>query len=256
MSSLSPRERLMLTLGAAVIAFLLVFVKGIPALLVWQSEQVAEVREAVLQAARAEEGVQALAALRDSLEQRHHQLAEQNASLLREETISSAAGALTTHLSRMAARSSIQLDGLQIRSDSVWTGTHARVAVRAGATGDVRAITRFLADLEAGRPLVVVREFSISQPMPAAAPYEPETLRLELLVEALALSGPAEELVPTPVLRGIPPVRAVDTGADRGADMSGMDRTGKDTPGAGVYGDTLDFDGPSRRVREGGSTAP
>jgi hypothetical protein len=66
--------------------------------------------------------------------------------------------------------------------------------VRGDATGDVTAVTQFIAALEGGVPLIAVREMSLTQAdaNASASSDQAESLRVEFVVEALAHFDPME----------------------------------------------------------------
>lgn len=99
-----------------------------------------------------------------------------------------AAADLASVVVRIATSSGLRTTSLLTSSDSarLSNGGIAHVRVRVDAAGDIKAITHFLADIEGGLPLIAVRELNLVQEAPTAAAGEPESLRVGLVIEALA----------------------------------------------------------------------
>jgi hypothetical protein len=126
-------------------------------------------------------------ALRDTLRARRDRLALLDSGLVKGDTPSAAAATLASVISETAEEAGVKLGSVQVRPDSARAGTAVTlVAVRADAVGDIRGLTLLLAEIEAGVPLLRVRELSVSQPAPAAPDTQAEALRVELLIEGLA----------------------------------------------------------------------
>jgi hypothetical protein len=146
------------------------------------------------EAVRAEAGSRALAEMRDSLTLRGERLVALGPVLMGGETPAVAAGTLASLVSKVADDAKVQLGALQVHIDSVGDGFFTRVSVRTTVIGDVRGITGLLQALERGPKLLAIRELSISQPEPGATDDQPEMLRAEISVEALALPERKEAL--------------------------------------------------------------
>ncbi|MGH7719208.1 MAG: type II secretion system protein GspM [Gemmatimonadaceae bacterium] len=185
--ALTRRERRTVLLGGCAIVALAVLTRGIPAWRETERDARASALELREELRRARESVQQMAATRDSLRARRDRLGRAQAGVLSGDAPGTAAAVLASVISEAASGSRVRLGAVQIRPDTSGGRHYARVAVRADATGDVRGITSFLSTLEWGPALVAIRELSISQPEPGADADRPETLRVELLVEGLAL---------------------------------------------------------------------
>lgn len=187
---LSPRDRRTVMLGAAAIAALVFLSRGVPALREWHSESVAEAAELTAEVHRAESSVRNEAVVRDSQSRRGARFLALGPRLVAGSTPSAAAGTLASFVSGTATLAGVRTGAVTVRQDSTEGGSLTRIVVRASGTGDVRGVTALLRALESGPLLLRVRELSITQPEPAAGNDRPESLRLELVVEGLALAPP------------------------------------------------------------------
>lgn len=101
------------------------------------------------------------------------------------DTPPTASAALASHVSSVARSAGVALGTLDVRADSD-TSDIGQVMLRGEATADVRALTTFLAALEAGAPVLDVRELSVSQPAPGGPDNQVEALHVGFTVRALA----------------------------------------------------------------------
>jgi hypothetical protein len=185
--TLSDRDRRTLLVGVAVIAFLILLSRGIPAWRRWDANVRASAGEMATEAARAEQTVRLLPASLDSLETRRARFVAVGAGVLEGESPAASGAALASLVSGVAARAGVQLGSVQVQPDTASAGTFMRIGVRADATGDLPALTRMLAMLEGGPELLAVRELAITQPNPGGPAEQPEALRMEITVQGLAL---------------------------------------------------------------------
>ena len=189
--AISTRDRLVLTLGVAAIALLLLVGRGIPAWARWDADARASAAELGAEAAKAEAAVRSLPALRDSTAARAERLVALAPAVVEGESSASAGASLASLVSGAAAKAGVQLGAVQLsRPDSAARTVFSRVRVRTDATGDLPSLLRFLQALEGGPTLLAVREWSFSQPNAGGPADRPEQLRLELSVEGL--TAPAE----------------------------------------------------------------
>ncbi|MDB4949561.1 MAG: hypothetical protein JWM27_2210, partial [Gemmatimonadetes bacterium] len=126
----------------------------------------------------------------DSLDARRGRLVDLAPAILDGRTPAAAAATLAAIVSGAAAQAGMQLNAVQVRSDSAGPGVFTRVAVQADATGDVRQVAHMLQLLERGPELLAVRGLSVTGAQPDSPDAQPEALHLELTVEGLALSRP------------------------------------------------------------------
>ena len=183
--SLSPRDRRTLIAGAAVIVGIVLLTRGLPAWRRWDGEARAASVELRVEAQRTRRAVEELPAMADSLAARQARFVALAPLLLAADSRAAATAALTSAISAAAQSSSVQLASMQVRSDT--TGNvFERIEARATMTGDGHGLGRMLVALERGPLLLSVRQLGVTQPSPSAPPDQPETLRVELVVEGLA----------------------------------------------------------------------
>jgi hypothetical protein len=183
---LSPREARGLAVGAIAISGILFSFRILPAWRQWDADardSAVDMRDEV---ERARAGVRRLPAALDSIESRNERIVALAPLLVPGTSRSAAAASLASLVSGAASRAHVELGAVQIRPDSAGSGTFTRVAVRGDATGDLPGLLRMLTELEVGRELLHVREFSITQPSAGGPAEQPEALRLEFTVEGLA----------------------------------------------------------------------
>jgi hypothetical protein len=185
--AMSDRDRRTLLLGALVVGALVAGVRGVPAVRGWQESARAASAEMQDAVARAEGALAHLAPALDSLEARRERFIALAPGVVDGDTRAAAGAALASRLSGAAAGAGVRMGAVQVRPDTVSTGTFTRIVARADATGDLPALARLLADLERGPELLAIREISINQPEAGGPADRPEALRMELAVEALAL---------------------------------------------------------------------
>lgn len=188
--SLSPGDRRTLWTGTAVILLLVLLGRGIPAWRRWDADVRASAAEMAAEAARAESETRRLPAALDSLQARRARYAALGRGILGGESTAAAGASLAALVSGTAARAGVQIGSVQVRPDTAGAGTFMRVAVQADGTGDLAAVTRMLVMLEGSPELLAVRQIAITQPNPGGPAELPESLRLDITVEGLALSTP------------------------------------------------------------------
>jgi hypothetical protein len=195
-SRLSDRDRRAATIGVVVICALVTLTKGVPAWHSWQHDAEAAATEVVVDAARADGVIAAYPELRDSLRVRTSRLRSLDASIVSGSDPAAAAASLASIVSDAANDAGVKLESVQPRVDSesrtlgtARVSSHpafARVSVHGDAVGDVVTLTQFLAQLEHGPVLLVVRALSITQPEPEAPSSRMEKLHAEFAVVGLA----------------------------------------------------------------------
>lgn len=185
--TISPRDRRLLMIGGSVIGTLITVARGLPALRAWEQRQVSAAATLAADLAAIREGRRALPMLRDSLAARRVRLAQLDSTLLAGQSPATAAAALTEAVEELAAASRVKVGSLQIHTDSAPPGaiTHVRVGL-VGVT-DVTGLAAFLRAVEGAETPLVVRELVVAQPDPLAPSSKPETLRVEVSIEGIAI---------------------------------------------------------------------
>jgi len=206
---LPPRDRRALIRGAGIVVGLLVLGKGIPAWRSWVVQAEAAASELAESADQAAGLSRALPALRDSLRVRSTQLNAVSATVVPGASPGSSAATLASLLGVAATDAGVKLGGLEPRADTgepTLGATRARgahssfvhVSVHGEMTGDIVAITQFLASLEHGPAMLQVRSLSLTQADPAAP-----TTRMEILHGDLTVVGLARRAVSVPDTRRV-----------------------------------------------------
>lgn len=185
--ALSSRDRRTAIVGMAAFVAILGVGRGLPAWKRWDAmaRDRAE-RMHALAAISADSGVR-LAALREAVRVEERRAAGVRAAFLDGDTPGEAAALLAGGLTTGAEDVGVRITNVQLQPDTGFVGGTARVGLRLAGSGDVRGLTAFLRDTEAGTPLVRVIELTVSQSDPGAGPGQPEMLRFELGLEALTL---------------------------------------------------------------------
>jgi hypothetical protein len=177
-------------MGVGAILLLVLLARGIPAWRRWDADTRASAGEMAAEAARAESETRRLPATLDSLQARRGRYLAVGRGILDGESTAAAGASLAALVSGAAARAGVQIGSVQVRPDTAGAGTFMRIAVQAEGTGDLPAVTRMLVMLEGGRELLAVRQIAITQPNPGGPSELPESLRLDITVEGLALAAP------------------------------------------------------------------
>jgi Tfp pilus assembly protein PilO len=191
--ALTRRDRAALLAGVVVIGGLLGYVRGVPSWRAWEETARGSALELRAELASARASAGDLAAAIDSLEARRDRFVALAPALLDGDTPAAAGAALASRLAGAAAKSGVRLGAVQVRPDTAARGTFTRVRARVDAVGDVPAVARFVADLESGPELLAIRELSVNQPDAGGPAERPETLRMEITVEGMALIRPRGE---------------------------------------------------------------
>ncbi|MDB4878328.1 MAG: hypothetical protein JWM41_4774 [Gemmatimonadetes bacterium] len=184
---LSTRDRRTLVIGLASIATLGLVARGVPAFRTWESTRRAEAAALADRLATARRSARALPALRDSLRARRSRITLLDSTLISAASSSAAAAALASVVEDLADDAPIRVSALQLRADSVTRAGLATVTVRVTGVADVIGLAAFLRAVDGGEHHTSVRELAISQPDPAAPDSKPEMLRIDALIETVAL---------------------------------------------------------------------
>jgi hypothetical protein len=137
-----------------------------------------------MDAADSRQAIGAFTWMRDSARVRRQRLMALDSAFLDDTIPALAAATLASELSDDAEQTGVTIAVVQsepaIARDSVLPRVRARLTV----SGDLAAIMRFLVYIEAGTPLLAVRELSMTQ-REQSAPGRPANLRVDLTVEGL-----------------------------------------------------------------------
>jgi hypothetical protein len=177
----SNRDRRALSVGFAIVATLVVAGRGYPAWTAWAGARRTTAAAAVQRAALAAQAARSLGAMRDSAVARDARLNRLQPALFAAPSLTEAGATVARAVSDVADENSVQLLALSIRPDSARHARVAPVAVRLTLDADLEGLVGLLRDLEGADVLFAIRELLIER-----VEAEPERLRAELLIEALA----------------------------------------------------------------------
>lgn len=194
MSALGAGDRRTLATGIISILSILVLGRGVPAWQRWTGDARDEAIALTTRRARVEQTLAQAAVTRESLHVRKRRFVSLAPLLVDGSTPAAAAAALSGIVSGAALTAGLRMGSVQLRSDTSGLGHFRRVAVRVDLVGDVHGLTAFLASLERGPALLAVRELSVTQPDATAPADRMEMLRVQVLVEGLALARHRAEL--------------------------------------------------------------
>jgi hypothetical protein len=185
--NVSGRDGRILLIGGSIVGALIGFSKGLPAWRTWERSAIADATATASEIAAVHNGAQQLPTLRDSLASRRRLMTTLESSLLSGASAASAAAILSRTVQRIAAECRVKVSALQLQGDSVSGDTFARVRVRVSGLSDVAALAAFLRRIEGAKTRLVVRELTVARPDPAGSDAKPETLRIDVLVEGIAM---------------------------------------------------------------------
>jgi hypothetical protein len=184
---MASRDRKTAIVGGIVVVSLLVIGRGVPAWNRWRIENEESARVVLAQAFEVALSVNRAREI-DAIHRRSGvQKIEVKPAFVSGSEISTGAANLAAIVVDVANGNGVRMGSLQTSADSatLQDGNVAHVRVRGEATGDVSGVTKFLASLESGLPLIAVRELSIAQGDPISPPDRPESLRVGFVIEAL-----------------------------------------------------------------------
>ena len=184
---LGPRDRRVLWVGLVSVAAILGAGRGVPRLrLLYAEERAAAIEQRSVSAA-AERAIAVAPALEDSLRSLDSTMHAWRGRLFAGVSLNAAAASAVSHLGALAREHRAAVGAIQVQRDSSARGGLVRVTLSATLTADIHGLARLLAELESGTKLLRVRSLSVSQPNVAGRTEGPETLNVQLVVQALAM---------------------------------------------------------------------
>ncbi|MEO7082995.1 MAG: GspMb/PilO family protein [Gemmatimonadaceae bacterium] len=183
---ISARDKRTLTVGAVTVVSLFVLAKGLPTSLAWQNERIADAIAVERKVERSRVSVRVMPSLRDSVRARRLRIATLDSTIVSGGSAAAAAAAVSSFLQDIADSARIKISAMQLRPDSAKAGSLTTIAVRVTGTTDIAGLAAFLRAVESNDTPMLVRELSASQPDPTAGDARGESLRVDLLVQALA----------------------------------------------------------------------
>jgi hypothetical protein len=186
MSALSHHDRRVVVAGALVIGTLITITRAIPIFRGWSEEQLQRAAATESALARAQANALRQGQTSRGLAEVSRRLAAVDSAFLTGTTAAAAGTALSEAISEAAAVSGAELGSIQLRKDTLATTHLTHVAATVSLTGDIEALALFLQSIDAGPPLLAIRQLSISGSGMAAMPATgPEVLHLEALVDGV-----------------------------------------------------------------------
>jgi hypothetical protein len=185
--ALSSRDRRALVAGLIVVATIIGGKRVVPAWREWDERTHESAAALTSEVVTLEEQLARLPALRDSTRSRSARALDARKRLIEAPTVGAAGADLATQVTDIADDLGIKVSAVQVRPDTLFHSGYARVAVNLTATGDVTHLADLLAALESSDALMAVREFTVNPADVLLPDGRPETIRFQLLVEALAV---------------------------------------------------------------------
>jgi hypothetical protein len=179
------RDRRTLIVGIAACVTIVAAGRGAPLLHEWEAVRLAAAAEAERQLAAASAAADLATSIEGGASRARDQAAAADSVLLHGATPAAAAATLALLLSDRADSTGLGITSESVRADTGFIHGFARARVRLSATADVRGLTHFLASVEGSPRLLAVRDMTVSQSDPSAGDDRPESLRIEMVVEAL-----------------------------------------------------------------------
>ena len=204
LSRMFPRatDRRALRAGVLVIGGMLLLGRGVPAWRQWERSQRLAVLESGQRLRRAQWAIRAHPSIIAMRGQFGARLDSLSGAHLHATSAIIACAALATLMSDLGDESAIRVTSISVRPDTATHTAFMRIAVRVSATGDVEGLTDYILGIESSGQMLAVRELSVAQADPTAPDSRAESLRFELVVEALARIEPTEPTAPAPRARG------------------------------------------------------
>ena len=191
--ALSPRDRKTLLGGLLAVAAIAAGGRAVPRWREWDEQARTSATELTAEVAALETRLKQLPELRDSARARAVQATAARERLIEAATVGAAGATLTSLVTDMADELGVKVSAVQIRPDTLFRGGYARVAVSLTAAGDVAHLADLLTALESSESLIAVRELTVTPADVLLPDGRPETIRFQLLVEALAVKAVAPD---------------------------------------------------------------
>jgi hypothetical protein len=184
--TLSARDRRTLIAGASIILSLLLISRGIPAWIRWQERVRVDANATAMEATASQRAVRAAPLLTQTAQQLERRYLALAPAFVTGEQPAAAGATLISAVNAAARTAGVQIGALQVETDTTKGQEVAYVRVRGDGAGDISGITRFLATIEGGVPLLSIRELAITPTDPHITNDKPETMRLNFVIEGLA----------------------------------------------------------------------
>lgn len=186
------RDRRAVIAGMAIIGTLFIVARGLPAIQHLDRSTETRLHEAFVSLSRerllsaAVERYRRLRPKRDSI------AITQGPTALSSSTPAAGVASLTARVTGLARFVGAEISTTTPHGDSAFTNGSAEIGLRVSMVVDGRALIDFLNAIESGPEVIVVHSLSIIQAEVSAEVERPRTLRVDLLVKALARQVDAE----------------------------------------------------------------
>lgn len=205
--NLSAPDRSVLVAGSAVVAILLLW-RSAPAVVSWRAEEITRAKAISANARAARAMIAGQEQIRFALAEREQRHLAMGAALLKGTSEAAVASEFVGTIHHAADGSGFQISSIAVRQDSGLANLR-RVTADVRGRGAAEALAQFLAALEGDVPLVAVRSLSASVADIATITESGESVRVHLILEALA-PGEGSTKSRGIRLRDIPPVHVYD----------------------------------------------
>jgi hypothetical protein len=186
-AALSMRERRAIAVGGAALCLVLLTTVGAPRALRWRDSTRGTAGSVISELSREQASIRQAKAMRDSLVQRQVQLMALDSALLEGDSPALAGAALAELLSDASETYKVQLGAIQIREDTTQRKVFALIQAQTSATGTLTAVASFLAHIESGAKLLLLRDATFtSQLTPDKASASGDVLKVDVVIEGLS----------------------------------------------------------------------
>ncbi|MBA3889831.1 MAG: hypothetical protein H0X64_04810 [Gemmatimonadaceae bacterium] len=189
---IAPRDRRALLVGAAALAGLVVFIRGVPAAVRWNEAAMERAAVMRLRADAAATAVGAAGRTESQLVALNRTLEGVDDLLLDGANPSGAGAALAELIAAASEDAEVALGSVELRVDQHDDAPIERVAVRTTITGDAAAVAYFIASLEVGPALLRIRELGISASMAHGLPGDAGGVTADIVIDGLYRARLAE----------------------------------------------------------------
>jgi hypothetical protein len=184
----ASRDRKTAIVGGIVVLSLLGIGRGAPVWYRWRGKADEFTRVTLTEASEAAASVKRAREVAAANQRAELQKMEVAPAFVNGSAVATAASNLAAVVVDAATGNGVRMGSLQTTVDSMTLQREGVVHLRVigEATGDVTAVTQFLAAIESGLPLIAVRELAVTQAEPTAPADRSESLHVRFVIEGLA----------------------------------------------------------------------
>lgn len=191
----SARDRRTAIIGFGVISLLLLLGRAAPAWYAWRAGVAESTRATIAELAAARATVdrrEKIAGVAKRMELFRMEVAP---ALVNGPGVTAAAAGLASSVTDAATTNGVHIGSLQANSDSTLavSGRVGHIRLRGEGSGNLHALTHFLASLEDGLPMIAIRELSITPQGSNAFGSRGKLLQIEFEVEALTYAHSGDQ---------------------------------------------------------------